>query len=592
MEQDAGLKQRRKAGPTSGATSHLNRKTPTRDTDETQSIGSFLSSHIFLVILTVRTLSVCFNLIWDCDEVYNYWEPLHFVLFGNGLKTWEYSPAYSLRSYLYIYLHALPLWAFKWIVSSKMTLFYMLRFVLAFVSSKAEAFLYKSLLAATSRSKLFSQLAPIYLFLSLTSAGMFLSVTSFLPSTCSMYLCMIAYAAWLNKPTSRLAIFAVGLAILLCWPFVLILGLPIAVDMCLLQTRRGSAVKDIVRFIGWACLFACVILAPMVGFDSYMFGKIVVAPLNIFMYNVFPADPSQGPDLYGREPLSFYIFNCLLNFNCLCPLVLIGALLLFVANPSPNKQLRLISFGLFMWLLVFFTRPHKEERFLYPVYPFILIMASVALSYARFYLTKVRLGKLSHLVIVIHAVLSLMRVVAVYKNYSASIQIYEVLNEPSVKFGWSPHLEAQENVNVCVGKEWYRFPSSFFIPESLDSAAKKQEWRFRFVAAGFGGQLPGNFNESLPIPAATRHLDMLFNDLNKEVVARYWPLNKCDFLVDTDSDVDAIRMMSNTKWKTIAQLPFIDAAVSNSRLFRSFYIPYFYEKHVKFTYFKLRVKVA
>ena len=591
MEQDAGVKQRRKAGPT-GVASHLSRKTSAEDTKETQSVSSFLSSHVFSLILTVRTLSVCFNLIWDCDEVYNYWEPLHFVLFGNGLQTWEYSPAYSLRSYLYIYLHALPLWAFKWLVSSKITLFYMLRFVLAFVSSQADAFLYKSLLAATGRSKLCAHLAQFYLFLSLTSAGMFLSVTSFLPSTCAMYLCMIAYAAWLNKPTSRLAIFAVGLAILLCWPFVLILGLPIAVDMCLLQSRRESAVKATFRFIGWACLFACVILVPMVAFDSYMFGKIVVAPLNIFMYNVFPADPSQGPDLYGREPLSFYILNCLLNFNCLCPLVLIGALLLFVANPSPNKQLRLICCGLFLWLLVFFTRPHKEERFLYPVYPFILIMASVALSCARFYLNKVRLGKLPHLVVLVHAVLSLMRVVAVYKNYSASIQIYEVLNEPSVKFGWSPHLEAQENVNVCVGKEWYRFPSSFFIPESLDTAAKKQEWRFRFVPAGFGGQLPGNFNETVPIPAATRHLDTLFNDLNKEVAARYLPLNKCDFLVDTDSDVAAIRMISNIKWKTIAQLPFIDATLSNNRLFRSFYIPYFYEKHVKFTYFKLRVKVA
>jgi len=37
-------------------------------------------------------------------------------------------------------------------------------------------------------------------------------------------------------------------------------------------------------------------------------------PLNIVLYNVFGGS-DKGPDLYGVEPLSFYIYNGLLNLN-------------------------------------------------------------------------------------------------------------------------------------------------------------------------------------------------------------------------------------------------------------------------------------
>lgn len=33
----------------------------------------------------------------DCDEVFNYWEPLHLLLYGSGFQTWEYSPLYAIR---------------------------------------------------------------------------------------------------------------------------------------------------------------------------------------------------------------------------------------------------------------------------------------------------------------------------------------------------------------------------------------------------------------------------------------------------------------------------------------------------------------
>lgn len=45
--------------------------------------------------------------IQDCDETFNYWEPTHYLSHGYGLQTWEYSPDFAIRSWLYIGLHAI-----------------------------------------------------------------------------------------------------------------------------------------------------------------------------------------------------------------------------------------------------------------------------------------------------------------------------------------------------------------------------------------------------------------------------------------------------------------------------------------------------
>ena len=49
-----------------------------------------VTTFIFLCLLLPMILSALYNIIHDCDEVYNYWEPLHFLLYGHGMQTWEY----------------------------------------------------------------------------------------------------------------------------------------------------------------------------------------------------------------------------------------------------------------------------------------------------------------------------------------------------------------------------------------------------------------------------------------------------------------------------------------------------------------------
>lgn len=61
----------------------------------------------FYVFLVANILAAIYAPIQDCDETFNYWEPTHYLSHGYGLQTWEYSPVYAIRSWLYIAIHAL-----------------------------------------------------------------------------------------------------------------------------------------------------------------------------------------------------------------------------------------------------------------------------------------------------------------------------------------------------------------------------------------------------------------------------------------------------------------------------------------------------
>ena len=50
-------------------------------------MGTYIALGILLI---ARGLSASRNLVHDCDEVFNYWEPLHYLLYGYGFQTWEY----------------------------------------------------------------------------------------------------------------------------------------------------------------------------------------------------------------------------------------------------------------------------------------------------------------------------------------------------------------------------------------------------------------------------------------------------------------------------------------------------------------------
>lgn len=133
---------------------------------------------------------------------------------------------------------------------------------------------------------------------------MFISSTALLPSSFAMYFGCSALAAWWTQKYP-LAVFLIAISALLGWPFAGLIGLPIAVDMLLRKRMLRT-------FFLWAAISAATIAIPMIVIDSSYFGKITFAPLNIVLYNVFT---SHGPNIFGTEPLSYYLVNGFLNFN-------------------------------------------------------------------------------------------------------------------------------------------------------------------------------------------------------------------------------------------------------------------------------------
>ena len=68
------------------------------------------------------------------------------------------------------------------------------------------------------------------------------------------------------------------------------------------------------------------------------YGKLTAVPWNIVKYNVFP-DSQRGPELYGSEPVHFYLYNLLLNFNVLVPFALFALPALAVTYRVDSKRL-------------------------------------------------------------------------------------------------------------------------------------------------------------------------------------------------------------------------------------------------------------
>lgn len=99
---------------------------------------------VFKAFLSARFCAALWSHISDCDETYNFWEPLHYLVYGNGMQTWEYSPEFALRSYTYILIHAVPAFLYDAIFKPKpMLVFYFVRCLLALMCALMETYFYK-----------------------------------------------------------------------------------------------------------------------------------------------------------------------------------------------------------------------------------------------------------------------------------------------------------------------------------------------------------------------------------------------------------------------------------------------------------------
>lgn len=151
---------------------------------------------------------------------------------------------------------------------------------------------------------------------------------------------------------------------------------------------------------------------------------------------------------YGTEPFTFYIFNGFLNYNIVFLMALatpIALVIGYFAVPSRIKQSTLtlpyyLSLAPFyLWLAVMMLQPHKEERFLFPVYPLISLCGAITLDICQkiFFRIKSAVLKintathyLNHttfiavFVVIMTVLLNLSRIFALYRNYHAPMDTF------------------------------------------------------------------------------------------------------------------------------------------------------------------------
>ena len=159
--------------------------------------------------------------------------------------------------------------------------------------------------------------------------------------------------------------------------------------------------------------------------------------------------------------------------------------------------------------------------------------------------------------------------------YHAPLDLYEDLRQIT--------QTDNMNVNVCVGKEWHRFPNSYFLPND--------KWRLRFIKSEFSGQLPQQYSRT---EHATRIIQSHFNDINREESSRYTNLADCDYLVDTDypnySQLDFPYSKDKDIWKVVLSRPFLDT--ENSAFpWRVFYVPIYGEKGLTYINYNLLQRI-
>ena len=210
---------------------HITQETPgSGPRSWTRSRSTFLTHQnvAFSVFTLANILAAIYAPIQDCDEVFNYWEPTHYLNHGFGLQTWEYSPEYAIRSWLYTVLHAIPGKLGALFFSQRRYVFYFIRILLAFICAGAETFLFESIAQAYNLT-----VAASFLISMTTAPGMFHASVAYLPSSFAMYTSMMGLATFIgsrNGSKTREGITWFGLGATIGWPFSAALILPLFTD--------------------------------------------------------------------------------------------------------------------------------------------------------------------------------------------------------------------------------------------------------------------------------------------------------------------------------------------------------------------------
>lgn len=219
---------------------------------------------------------------------------------------------------------------------------------------------------------------------------------------------------------------------------------------------------------------------------------------------------------------------------------------------------------------------------MYPAYPFLALNASISLHMILVALGNTKFNSLAGkiparlkllvvaVVVILSLDISLTRIYGIYSAYSAPMKIYT----PLLNNGEGQQPVGRPEDLLCFGKEWYRFPSSYFLPRDIHA---------KFVRSEFRGLLPGEFSEAeigFGFWPGTWMATSGMNGQNEEDPGKYTDIRACNLLVDTQyphrtdplppHEPDYISDIEN--WNIVRCEPFLDAANTHI-LARTLWVP-------------------
>ena len=201
----------------------------------------------FCLFFFANALAALYAPIQDCDEVFNYWEPTHYLNHGFGLQTWEYSPEYAIRSWLYIVIHAIPGKLGSMVFSMRSYEFYFVRMMLAAVCAGCETRLFSTISQIVN-----PRISMIFLLAMVTGPGMFHASVAYLPSSFTMYTSMMGVAAfmdWQGGLKTNQGIMWFGAGATVGWPFSAALIVPFLPDELIYGKLTGKISESVYRIL-------------------------------------------------------------------------------------------------------------------------------------------------------------------------------------------------------------------------------------------------------------------------------------------------------------------------------------------------------
>jgi alpha-1,2-mannosyltransferase len=612
-------------------------------------------SSFFTLCLVILCSGICFQIygrfyfLDDCDETFNYLEPLYqlfsawtgdgcsssqtghnegvsyaFTKERPGFQPWEYAGQFHMRSYIPLwitweYLHAFTTWLPDALLgyfgligepqdlnkNNGFSIFFLLRAVLAAVSTLALSYLLYTLkkhadrgypskddqnirmtLSTSNRLSLRGAIFPhpciwiTFAILFVLSPIAYPSTVTFLPNTASMVFSMIALACFFNG--SKMTWITIqALSLFFGWPYhVIVTSVVPGLYMFLWAKPRGTLLQFGVH-IGYATILLAMLSMIFIIIDgsSWFYNQstwAVPAPLQAIIYNVsflrqlLNADPSSlnyhGPELYGTEPFWWYLRNLVLLKHISLPFLLLSPIILLVSpGLIPSSKIRCLIINVVFSLGVFSLQPHKEARFLYGLYPEIVLVTAISVHvFFQSILSKIITDKSLRrkwlgVFFIAFITISLWRMYTLNEYYRGPISLMEDLHVKASqgRILDTSHIKSPE-INICMGSGWYRFPSHFLLPSNIHGKNVK----LGFFNSSTTCMLPQYFSTK---PNALSRTVSTLNNYNKADPAQFISESSCHYILDTAT------ALPSKSWEPVMCSRLLDHG-STSLIHRLFYI--------------------